>query len=566
MIKNYKLKILNSSAILIIFLLALTLRLYGLDWDQGQHLHPDERFLTMVVNDIKLPTSLAQYFDTKSSPLNPYNYPNYQFFVYGTFPIFLTKLVAVLLHLDDYGHIQLVGRALSAIFDSFNIFILYWLSLKLFKNKYLQFLPSLLYSFTVLPLQLSHFFAVDTFLTTFILACFTALAYSQFALAGIFFGIALACKISAIYFIPIIGIYLIYFFFSKKDFMGFILKSLILLLISLLVFRLFQPYSFIGPIKINPQFISNIKDLQAMSGSNSTFPPAVQWISKVPLLNSLKNIVIWGLGIPVTLLFFLGLIKIKIKQTSPFIYLSLVWILILYFYQGSQFAHTIRYFLPIYPFIILVVVYFSKFLNSKFLNLLVLCHLAFGIIFLNIYSHPHSRVQASNWIYDNLPVGSNITNEYWDDPLPLYLPNRDPYVYSGSMLSLYDPDSPEKWQKLDPIINSTDYMIMSSNRLWGSIPLVPKMYPEASVFYQNLFAQKLSFEKLIEINSYPGITLSFLKKCYYLGLSNFPGIQNSWFTIDPNCNYPGIYLRDDTAEEAFTVYDHPKVLIFKNNK
>lgn len=161
-----------------------------------------------------------------------------------------------------------------------------------------------------------------------------------------------------------------------------------------------------------------------------------------------------------------------------------------------------------------------------------------------------------------MPARSTITNEYWDDPLPLYLPGRDPYIYIGSMLSLYDPDSPQKWQQLDPIIDQTDYIIMSSNRLWGSIPLVPNKYPDTSLFYQNLFAERLNFTKLIEINSYPGFGLSFLNKCYYFGPTNFPGIKSSWFSSDPTCRYPGIYLRDDTAEEAFSVYDHPKVLIF----
>ena len=55
----------NKIIIFLIFLLALGLRLYGLNWDSGSHLHPDERYLTMVVNDIKLPTSIFQYFDTK---------------------------------------------------------------------------------------------------------------------------------------------------------------------------------------------------------------------------------------------------------------------------------------------------------------------------------------------------------------------------------------------------------------------------------------------------------------------------------------------------------------------
>src|SRR5690242_7603252 len=71
-----------------ILLLAIGLRTRGLNWDESQHLHPDERFLTMVESAIKLPTSWGEYFDTAKSPLNPYN-NNFGSFVYGTAPLFL---------------------------------------------------------------------------------------------------------------------------------------------------------------------------------------------------------------------------------------------------------------------------------------------------------------------------------------------------------------------------------------------------------------------------------------------------------------------------------------------
>jgi hypothetical protein len=69
--------------------------------------------------------------------------------------------------------------------------------------------------------------------------------------------------------------------------------------------------------------------------------------------------------------------------------------------------------------------------------------------------------------------------------------------------------------------------------LWGSIPKVPEIYPLTSGFYQDLFAGKLGFTKVAEITSYPTI---------------------------PVFNIP---ISDDSAEEAFTVFDHPKVLIYK---
>ncbi|MFQ5460673.1 MAG: hypothetical protein ACE5EL_07765, partial [Anaerolineae bacterium] len=58
-----------------------SLRLVGPDWDGGQHLHPDERFLTMVESALGVPGDLLGYFDTDTSPANPRNNPSYGFFV-----------------------------------------------------------------------------------------------------------------------------------------------------------------------------------------------------------------------------------------------------------------------------------------------------------------------------------------------------------------------------------------------------------------------------------------------------------------------------------------------------
>ncbi len=40
--------------LLVIVLVGASFRFTGLDWDEGHHLHPDERFLSSVVNDIIL--------------------------------------------------------------------------------------------------------------------------------------------------------------------------------------------------------------------------------------------------------------------------------------------------------------------------------------------------------------------------------------------------------------------------------------------------------------------------------------------------------------------------------
>ena len=113
---------------------ALFLRLVGLNWDEFQHLHPDERFLTMVTSAISSPSGWSEYFDTESSPLNPFN-RDYKFFVYGTAPIFAVRYIGEALagisvalggvpdwmHLPatlnlgtGYDEVHLLGRIVSA--------------------------------------------------------------------------------------------------------------------------------------------------------------------------------------------------------------------------------------------------------------------------------------------------------------------------------------------------------------------------------------------------------------------------------------------------------------------
>ena len=52
---------------------AWVLRTTGIEWDQNYHLHPDERFLTMVETSIQPSGNLSEYFNTGLSSLNPAN-------------------------------------------------------------------------------------------------------------------------------------------------------------------------------------------------------------------------------------------------------------------------------------------------------------------------------------------------------------------------------------------------------------------------------------------------------------------------------------------------------------
>ena len=172
--------------LLIVVLAAATwFRVVGMNWDADQHLHPDERFLTMVetalqVRRCALPEvpmelcpsdqvrwlGLGDYLDTGTSPLNPHN-RGYGFFVYGDFPIILVRYVAEWLGQTGYDQVHLVGRQVSALSDLLTIVLLYVIAARVYDRR-VALLAAAFSSLAVLQIQQSHFFTVDTVANLFI--------------------------------------------------------------------------------------------------------------------------------------------------------------------------------------------------------------------------------------------------------------------------------------------------------------------------------------------------------------------------------------------------------------
>lgn len=553
--------------LLLIILLGAFFRFYNLDWDQNHHLHPDERFLTMVTGALEWPSNILNYFSTDNSPLNPHN-KNFSFFVYGTFPIFLTKFLSEIFKFTDYINLTLFGRFLSGIFDILVVLIVFLMGKGVFSTRVGLF-ASFLYSISVLPIQLSHFYATDTFLNFFLLLSFYLLInylYSRRAywiiLSGLAFGLAMASKISAVTFGSAFAIIFLLLLPKLKSKIFFLI--LLLGFSTLLTFRIFQPYAFSGPsffdMHINPKFIQNLQELKNLDQPGTTFPPAVQWNNTTPILYPLKHMVLWGLGLPLGITSLLGIFFVmsvilkKMKRNfrsldnKSIILIALVFTaLAIFTYQGIQFAKPVRYFITVYPLLSLMSGYFlaeilklgstkiPKIWLSAIYCLLFTVFLVWPLAFFSIYTKPHSRVQASEWIYENIPYDSVLGVEHWDDALPLTLDEKRGYnLYKLEELPMFVEDSEEKWTILQAKFEKIDYIVITSNRVYGSVPRLPKNYPKTINYYKDLFVGNLDFKKVAEFTSRP----SFL----------------------------GFEFIDDNADEVFTVYDHPKVSIFKKNK
>ena len=644
----------------LILIFGAIVRLTGVDWDQDQHLHPDERFLTMVEAALTLPGQNAigtppqgcaqwgGYFDTACSPLNPYNH-GFGLFVYGTFPIFITRVagellvetgallrsafpdfnptqVDQLLQMTGYGGIFLVGRVLSALFDLSTVLLIFFIGRRMYGTR-AALLGALFLAGSVLDIQQSHFFTVDTFTNVPILIAFwyamdiaDGKKWHAFVWAGAAFGLAMAGRINIAPFAAVItaaGALRAYLAAeasrrafesqpestaapqsmrtsivdwlprpSTRAFIGLAAAALV----ALVVFRIAQPYAANGPSFFSPRipqidlsrgvipnafevvlswaggvnraFADNMTYISQLVAGKIDYPPGDQWTNRTAYIFPFENMVLWGLGLPLGLAawagFLLALYRLVRDREWKHL-LIVVWVGITFGYSGQQFVKTMRYFLQIYPFLALLAGYFlvsiwdaarkpslagmRRFAARATVAIVALVIIGYtlfwSVAFMTIYTRPVSRVTASRWMYANIPRGSVIGNEQWDDPLPLRIDGLDPYggMFRGlsstpdGLMHWYDEDTPDKRVQAIKWLDEADYIVLSSNRLYLSIPRLPMRYPLTTKYYQWLFDGTLGFEKVAEFTSRPQLL--------------------------------GIQIDDDNAEEAFTVYDHPKVLIFK---
>jgi hypothetical protein len=563
-LQKYKYKILLVG----IILFSMSLRLYNVKWDQGTHQHPDERFLTMLTSDMSIPKTFADYLNPEVSTLNPYN-TKYNFYVYGTFPVTLNKLVSHAVDMDSYDGSLVTGRILSAIADTGTVLFVILIA-GLFAKKYklswyFQPLAGFFYGISVLAIQHGHFFTVDSFTTLFTtgalyFACSFMYGSKEYRLfhvlaLSICMGLAGASKSSSIFIAPLIGfimVYAIWFEWNEKSTTFFKIKQLlfysfIALFSAYAVLRIGDPRLFATvswfDVHINPKFLANIKELQNLTRNDSFFPPNIQWMSKQPILFPLRNIAIFGLGIPLFALMLWGAYSIVLSKKKEIMAL-IVWALIFFLYQGSRFVTTTRYFYMLYPIFALAAAWGwvnlserIKIKNISWKWLVVVVSLLvislWPASFMSIYTRPHSRVSASVWIFNNIPSGSFIASEYWDDALPLMLPQYADKIYQGEQMPVFGDDTTDKWKEMDRILKKADYYIMSSNRAYDSIMPLQSRFPRMAAYYKQLFSGEGDFELAAEITSYPTIP------------------------------FTDIRINDQWSDEAFTVYDHPRILIYK---
>jgi len=588
----------------LILLLGGAFRLYNLNWDNGHQLHPDERFIYEVVSGaagnpaMAWPHSFSQFLDiskppagapatvSTGSPLDPHS------FQYGSLPLYLLALVAGTIAtaaqhvpflsqwsaVNTYGGLPALGRTLSALLDLLSVVLVFFIGRRVY-GYWTGVLAMALTSFTVLDIQLSHFYTVDAVLLP--LALLTVLASVHivqsdsrrpYVWGGIAFGAALATKTTALLLLaPLVSAAVLAAWGSapwhgnrsltaslKRQYaatasrlnwnLQWILGTIV---IGALTFVICEPYAVLDRI----QLLSDIQlqsELLVTNDPPFQAPYTLQYAHTAPYLYQLKNLLFWGMGIPLALAAFGGVLfglyqvarrRVKLDQA-----VLLLWIIPYFLFVGRFFAKFDRYMLPIMPIMTLMGAAFLVWLVRRFrgairigagsiLVAVTAASFLYSLAYMNIYAHPNTRVAASRWMFSHIPAGTTIAEEgAWDDPLPIDEQGHVGSVYPELQLNLYDGESStsdlqHKVGDITNVLTHAHYIVMSSQRMVGSIPRVPGRYPIANRYYDLLFANRLNFRLIKHFQQHP---------------------QLGPFVV---YDYP--------ADESFHVYDHPNVKIFK---
>jgi hypothetical protein len=734
-----------EACLLVLILTGIFFRFNWVNWSQDTNLHPDEYGLTNTLTQLAIPKNINEYFNTRISPLSPYQ--NYDLngdatqdgpdnrLRWGQLPLTIIRWAGELTGNTGYGEIRLLGRKLSALADTLTLVFIFLIGLKLYGRR-AGLLAAALSALAVMQIQQAHFMTVDNFGGLFtalgMFACvqiasrppvkreplgtnyrISADGWAWYILFGAAFGMALACKVNLL---PVGGMVLVAAFISIADLK---LKSLadlkrilsvVLVMLALamvtaaVVFRVTQPMSFravrgdtgLFNLQLNPDWVDSMKVASAESSGEGGGPPGEQWAHRPAILFPLTNMVLWGMGLPLGLAAWLAFgwalwQMLRNGRNWRAHLLPLVWTGGYFLFMGTRWVKSVRYFLPIYPFLCLLAAWgllelwkwatrrensrnrpFRLIFSFSVISLTLLGTLAWATAFVQaVYLTPHTRIQATRWIFQNipgpfqlglemadgtvyheplgapdglqvsalspyslpfsLPVGGQLfqvvmphvqaggvdglkvviandaegrnqlgeaspaitvkggevtasfkkiqlqpavtyflivsnaseapiyisrpvlANESWDEGLPVPFDGRDPFgqLYSGRTMEIRWPDDEHKREVMLETLAETDYLILPSQRAIWSTCRIPKTYPMTMEYYRALFDGRLGFEQVA--------TFGAPFKIGRLWVSDVGGTL-AW---DKNPALPLFNHSWLAAEEAFSVYDHPPVWIFK---
>ncbi|HET7034960.1 MAG TPA: DUF2298 domain-containing protein, partial [Thermomicrobiaceae bacterium] len=314
---------------------------------------------------------------------------------------------------------------------------------------------------------------------------------------------------------------------------------------AVVAFALFEPYALWQP----RAFFNDISGQWKMANGTADLPYTRQFVGTIPVRYELGNLIHWGLGplFGITALVALVAVLRRGRRMRAGEIILLGWIIPYFALISTAEVKYLRYAEPIVPALAILtggllaglitrwpVRSWRGVVSITLAGVVLLGTAGWALAFESIYTKPNTHLAASDWIYRNIPPGSTITAEWWDDSLPLPLANMPPpqAAYKQITLDLYaDRPNQQEFDYIAGFLRDSDYIILASDRLAQSIPQLPWRYPVASQYYRLLESGQLGYQLVYESEVVP--------------------------SLGP------LHVNDRDADESFTVYDHPHVRIYK---
>lgn len=532
--------------LILILCIGAFLRFYKLDWGQGLFAHPDEYHIVASVAQLSFPHQMHPHF-----------------FSYGTVIIYLIYFTQELIKsISQNLNIEflilntfILGRFYSALFSTLTIFIVYKISKTFMKTRF-SLLASLLVALTPGLIQQAHFATPESALTFFLFGSLLFITkFLKFKktfyliLASILLGLALGVKISSIIFLlPLVAGIIISSF--KKP-LALIERMFLGLITVFTTFVLSAPFVFID----YPAFRSSLDYEGSLAVGKLPVFYTRQFIDTIPVLFQIEKILPYALGLSILVLGIIGfvvLIFLVIKRPKIELILIVIAFLSIFISNAFLFAKWTRFIALTFPFFAIFSVFLIEKLEGKtrflfrYLEiLLVSTTMLWTIVFYSIYTNPDIRITASDWLRSHAKEGSTFLVEggnMIDVPLSgnFQRISLDFYALEEDQMAR---------EKIANALYASEYFLVQSRRVFINHQRLPSLYPKTTYFYNALFDGKLGFEKIKEFHSYPKLEIACPPM---LGLCR----RGNW----------KIEIPDESAEETWSVFDHPVIRVFKKVK
>jgi hypothetical protein len=537
---------------------------------------------------------------------------------------FLTNDILNRAGMVEFRHLAAVTRAFTGLIDLGTIVLVFLLGRRLFSVE-VGLLAAVFLALNVMHIQLAHFFIVDPYLTFFTVTAlyFMIKAESKrqkaegrrqkgvfaapqfYFLAGaVFVGLAVGTKFSAVLlFLPL----------AVTAWLGFgerwISWWITAVFVAFLTFFITNPFAVldwscevitpamaVGPVTIPRMnwascYLDNISTQSVMVNGGGDIPFTRQYEGTLPYMYFFEMQFKWGMGPLLAVLGFGGFgwaiwrfveglktdgLKIRKSNTwklafilHPLSFILLSWMIPFFLITGGFYVKFMRYLQPMVPFLMLYAAAMVLSWQRVWWRRVVWATTVIGtglyaLAFVSMYATDHPWMTASQWIYENVPAGSTILSEQWDDSLPISKGEtwlRDDYLnheltwLTGAGVH----DSEEKLAANLELLAEADYLTLVTNRVYGVVSRLPVDYPFSSQYHQLLFDGALGYELVTVNGRYPHLSQLYYRPDTFGWPDLTPPQRLSAYL---ETEMPGI--SGGRVDESFVVYDQPLTLIFRN--